>query len=156
MNTSLEAELEMTAGSAARWIDVGFWISIFVERWVAIRGSMPRPVKVEESVKGALLGFPMMLGADFTADWSIFGLYENREDMTCVGARGLDGTCSDAEVEGACERCSDRGRFAGREMSGASTCGEDVDFSYGRVLRFATRLAFSLRWSESIVEWRER
>lgn len=54
-----------------------------------MRGFRPSPVKVEESVSGALLG---LLGAcdTGTVDFcSTFGLEENSDDMICEGWRGL-------------------------------------------------------------------
>ena len=62
---------------------------IFVVRCVAMRELRPRPVKVEESVSGALLGLFGVCGTDTVDFCSTFGLEENSEDMTCAGWRGL-------------------------------------------------------------------
>ena len=54
-----------------------------------MRELRPRPVKVEESVSGALLGLFGVCGTDTVDFCSTFGLEENSEDMTCAGWRGL-------------------------------------------------------------------
>ena len=62
---------------------------ILVMRCVAIRGLRPRPVKLEVSASGALLGSFEDFGRDTVAFFSSFGLEENSEEMTCGGWRGL-------------------------------------------------------------------
>ena len=135
------------AGNTALWIDVGLDMFILEERWATISGSRPEPVNVEES-RGALLGFACADGKERKRGCSIFGLEVKREEMTWCGRR-VEG----AVVMGSPKRswlCSSgprslRGRFAGRTsvmLTVASLllgAGASV-----RVLRFATRLAFSL------------
>ena len=82
--------------SDARCIDVGFRMFIFVVRCVAMRELRPSPVKVEESVSGALLGLLGACNTDAVDFGSTFGLEENSEDIICVGWRGL-GCASGAE-----------------------------------------------------------
>lgn len=86
-----------------------------------MRGSRPSPANVEESVSGALLGFPGAWCVVDGAACSTFGLYENREDMTCAFCRGFDGPegCGCFEYEGggrAWASESVRGRFDGRSV----------------------------------------
>lgn len=61
MKTSLEdvssVEVDNNAGSAARWIDVGLAMVILEDKCETMRGSNPNPENVDESVRGALLGF---------------------------------------------------------------------------------------------------
>jgi hypothetical protein len=55
---------------------------IFVSRWAARRGLRPSPMKVEESVSGALLGLlGALVGADSVGFCSTFGLEVNSEDI---------------------------------------------------------------------------
>ena len=67
---------------------------IFVSRWVAMRGLRPRPVKVEESVSGALLGLLDTFGADSVCFCSTFGLDVKSEDIIWPGWRGFGFTCA--------------------------------------------------------------
>ena len=62
-------------------MDVGFDMFILVAKCATMRGSRPRPVKVEES-KGALLGREICFGIDGAVGSSTFGLEVNREEMT--------------------------------------------------------------------------
>ena len=59
-----------------------------------MRGLSPSPVKVEESVSGALLGLFCTFGTDAVDCCSIFGLEENSEDMIWAGWRGLGCACT--------------------------------------------------------------
>jgi hypothetical protein len=56
-------------------------MDILADKCAEMRGSSPRPVNVDESLIGALLGF----GADSvdveTIGTSTFGLWEKREDI---------------------------------------------------------------------------
>jgi hypothetical protein len=103
--------------SDARCIDVGFRMFIFVVRCVAMRGLRPSPVKVEESVSGALLGLLGVCNADAVDFGSTFGLEENSEDMICVGWRGLG--CAPGTERDATDRRSEcfRGRLGGRSST---------------------------------------
>jgi hypothetical protein len=90
MNKSLDAvssAFERATGRVALWIDVGLETFILEDRCAIISGSRPRLEKAEESVSGALLGFDAILETGFGAGASIFGLYENREDIIWVGGR---------------------------------------------------------------------
>jgi hypothetical protein len=103
--------------SDARCIDVGFRMFIFVVRCVAIRGLRPSPVKVEESVSGALLGLLGACNTDAVDFGSTFGLEENSEDIICVGWRGLG--CASGTERDATDRGSERlrGRLGGRSST---------------------------------------
>lgn len=101
----------------ARCIEVGFHMLIFVSRWVAMRGLRPSPVKVEESVSGALLGLLGTLGADSVCFCSTFGLDVKSEDIIWAGWRGFGFTCAtdcDA-IDG--RLVSFRGRLDGRSST---------------------------------------
>ena len=83
-----ESPDDRSAKRDARCIDVGFRMFIFVSRWVATRELRPSPVKVEESVSGALLGLLCALGmdaVDAVGFCSTFGLQVNREDIIWAG-----------------------------------------------------------------------
>lgn len=54
-----------------------------------MRGSRPKPVKVEES-SGALLGRRLDLGREGTLSNSTLGLDVKRDEMTWVGIRGAE------------------------------------------------------------------
>ena len=116
MNASrgeVESPRGNSAKSDARCIEVGFEITILAVRWVVMRGFRPSPVNVEESVRGALLGWLGPLRTD-AVGFSTFGLKENSEDIICVGWRGFGCACTvepDA-IGGLLE--SFRGRFGGR------------------------------------------
>lgn len=129
------------------WMEVGFSMPNLDDRCEARRGSSPRPEKLEESVLGALLGLAAFCGTGAGTSRSIFGLYENREDMICFGAR--DG----AGMEVLADAPSVRGRFFGR-TSGSRSCpvdaeAVDVEGASFRALRFSTRFAFTLKASYS-------
>ena len=103
--------------SDARCIDVGFRMFIFVVRCVAMRELRPSPVKVEESVSGALLGLLGACDTDAVNFGSTFGLEENSEDIICVGWRGL-GCASGRERDAADKRSGlFRGRLSGRSST---------------------------------------
>lgn len=55
-----------------------------------MRGSSPRPVNVDESVNGALLGCESLWDEAGGKGRSTFGLKENKEDMICVPVRTDD------------------------------------------------------------------
>jgi hypothetical protein len=77
INKSLDvisSDVESATGRAALWMDVGFETFILEDRCATIRGSKPRPWKVDESVNGALLGFEMLLETVFCTGASILGL----------------------------------------------------------------------------------
>ena len=103
--------------SDARCIDVGFRMFIFVVRCVAMRELRPRPVKVEESVSGALLGLLGVCNADTVGFGSTFGLEENSEDIICVGWRGLG--CASGTERDTTDRRSEcfRSRLGGRSST---------------------------------------
>jgi len=103
--------------SDARCIDVGFRMFIFVARCVAMSELRPSPVKVEESVSGALLGLLGTCNTDAVDFGSTFGLEENNEDIICVGWRGL-GWASGTERD-VTDRRSEcfRGRLGGRSST---------------------------------------
>ena len=103
--------------SDARCIDVGFRMFIFVVRCVAMRELRPSPVKVEESVSGALLGLPGACNTDTVDFGSTFGLEENNEDIICVCWRGLG--CTSGTERDATDRRSEcfRGRLSGRSST---------------------------------------
>lgn len=84
-------EFDSSVGKVVRWIAVGLVMFIFVARWAASKGSRPSPKKVDESVKGALLGFPILRGALLEVT-SILGFDEKSEEMICgwVPERGLE------------------------------------------------------------------
>ena len=103
--------------SDAHCIEVGFMIFSFVVRCVAMRGSRPSPVKVEESVSGALLGLLGACGTDDVDFCSTFGLEEKSEDMICPGWRGLGCACgSERKATDGLSECF-RGRLAGRSSA---------------------------------------
>ena len=88
-------------------------------RCVAISELRPSPVKVEESVSGALLGLFGACDTDTVDFGSTFGLEENSEDIICVGWRGLgcaSGTERDATVRRSRSECF-RGRLGGRSST---------------------------------------
>ena len=88
MNASREVEESLEDRSAkrdARWIAVGFSMSIFVVKWEVMRGLSPSPVKVEESVSGALLGLLCAFATGTFGCCSTFGLKEKSDDMIWVG-----------------------------------------------------------------------
>lgn len=82
-----------------------------------MRGLRPSPVKVEESVSGALLGLLGACNADTVGFGSTFGLEENSEDIICVGWRGLG--CASGTERDATDRRSEcfRGRLGGRSST---------------------------------------
>ena len=108
-----------------------------------MRELRPRPVKVEESVSGALLGLFGVCGTDTVDFCSTFGLEENSEDMTCAGWRGLGcawGT--ERSVTGGRSVCCRgwsvccRGRLGGRSS---------VVCQWVRALRFSILFDLSLK-----------
>jgi hypothetical protein len=82
-----------------------------------MRESRPSPVKVEESLSGALLGLLGACGTDSVDFSSNFGLEENSEDIICVGWRGLG--CASGTDRDATDRRSEcfRGRLGGRSST---------------------------------------
>jgi len=82
-----------------------------------MRESRPSPVKVEESVSGALLGLLGACGTDTVGFGSTFGLEENREDIIWVGTRGLG--CVSGTERDATDRRSEcfRDRLGGRSST---------------------------------------
>ena len=70
---------------------------IFDVKCAAMSGSNPKPVNVDLSVRGALLGFTTPRAGCWSVETSILGFDVNREDMICVGLPGPD----DFEVLGA-------------------------------------------------------
>ena len=119
---------------------------ILLDRCETMRGSSPRPVKVDES-RGALLGLALVTAGARERGCSTFGLDVNSEEIIWLDWRGAGagaGAGADSWSSGA--RGAFRGRFAGR-ASAAFTVLSDLlgaDAS-GRALRLATRLAFSLQ-----------
>lgn len=76
--------VESRFGRAARWMAVGFEIDILVSRWADMRGLRPRPVNVDESSNGALLGNALFLAGAAWSGASTRGFDVKSEDMTCV------------------------------------------------------------------------
>lgn len=79
-----------------------------------MRGSSPRPVKVEVS-RGALLGreFSRVVGS--LTGFSTLGLYENNDEITCVGGRVVEADFAEACCTGATESSASlRALLAGR------------------------------------------
>lgn len=82
-----------------------------------MRELRPSPVKVEESVSGALLGLLGACDTDTVDFDSTFGLEENNEDIICVGWRGL-GRASGRERDTTDKRSGFfRGRLSGRSST---------------------------------------
>jgi hypothetical protein len=69
-------------------MEVGFVTPILDSRWATSSGWRPSSGKPEEEVRGALLGWEGVLGPVLGCGASIFGLYENKDDMICVGGLG--------------------------------------------------------------------
>ena len=103
-----------------------------------MRGFRPSQVKVEESVRGALLGVLGPFGAE-VAGFSTFGLKENNEEMICVGWRVLGRPCVVGTDVAGKSLDSFRGRFCGRFS--LSTFKRAF---WVRALRFSTLFDFSL------------
>jgi hypothetical protein len=109
---------------------------IFVVRCVAMRESRPSPVKVEESVSGALLGLLGACGTDTVDFCSTFGLEENSDDMICADGRGLGCGCgTERDATDGWSECF-RGRLGGRSSA--------TRF-WVRALRFSTLFDLSLK-----------
>ncbi len=107
-----------------------------------MRGLRPSPVKVEESVSGALLGLVGVLGTDTVGFGSTFGLEVNSEDIIWAGWRGFGFCCttdSDA-AEGRWE--SFRRRLGGRSSAILTVVWEKF---WARALRFSILFDLSLR-----------
>lgn len=115
---------------------------IFVVRCVAMRGLRPSPVKVEESVSGALLGLLGACGTDDVDFGSTIGLKEKSEDMICAGWRGLG--CGCGTERDATDGWSEffRGRFGGRSSAMLVFGWERL---WVRALRFSILFDLSLK-----------
>jgi hypothetical protein len=99
-----------------------------------MRELRPRPVKVEESVSGALLGLFGVCGRDAVDFCSTFGLEENSEDMTCAGWRGLG-----------CAWGTERGATDGRSVCCRGRLGGRSSAVCVRALRFSILFDLSLK-----------
>jgi hypothetical protein len=107
-----------------------------------MRELRPSPVKVEESVSGALLGLLGVCNTDAADFGSTFGLEENSDDIICVCWRGLG--CASGTERDATDRRSEcfRGRLDGRSSTVFVFAWE---WFWVRALRFSILFDLSLK-----------
>ena len=133
-----------SAGSTARWIDVGRAMDILLDKWVTMRGSRPSPEKVDAS-RGALLGFAFAVKDARARGCSNLGFEVKSEDIIWLGGREA-GAAARSWSCSSTARGVFRGRFNGLASAVLIVLSSLLGAAEsGRVLRFATRLAFSLQ-----------